>query len=848
MAAAMVTRLDRVAGLLRRTWSRLDPRPRAVTHPRATVAAVLCVTGVMVYGNVVATKGGILDEPILDLQNPVRQSEIYVRGKRSEGFHPGEMIPIVLRFPHGISTPADLQRIRDFTERVKATFGPSVTSLATVADYRDTGDELRNDPYIPARVPADFDVARWRARVAADPSVYGIMVGRGFDWATVFRYLPLGYDDIVEFRRTVEFLEGRHIPWWEWLYKHDIATSDDVGVAGWVMGRGLLDQALTIDNMKLAGVGVGLALPLLVCLLGSVREAWIGAIGVVLLSVVWCRGTIGLLELAGVEIRERVYVLLAYTNCIVQGVSFVLHKFEAFHELDARGVVWRDPAERWRRAFANDHLIGATGLISIFGFATLYWFQVLAIRELGLLSALAVAYQVVLVLLWMPAVHLLTAGASNAGRRQTVAPRASRLLVRSLDAMVRAAGDLVLRWAPQRTAALATGVTLGLALCAVLLVWPGGFLQVKSIPLNFIRGTLVERTAEFMNMPGRPGFEARDFLVEPSEPGADLYDPDFLTAADSFQRALVRGPWVRETASILNEVQRVASESFGVSLPRTRQEARAVFGIIEADLENGVARQLFFPHGFRLTGTFHAPDSQAIGEVGDHVLEVARRHPALRVSPFGKISLGPEVDRYITLGKPWNVLSSQLVVVAFCWLGLFLNNRRFRRGGHSGPQVSALAGGIIMSVPFVFATAMMVMLMIALEIPLDIATAAITALAINASIDFAIYFADAYQDGYARAGTHGAAVRHALEGKGRVVLADMLLNAICFFPLVLSHFEPVSELGWIMMVMLATCAFGTLVLMPSVLYLALPAAHSTALDQLSDREDESLLRAIGGGS
>ena len=83
----MVTRLNRVGGLLTDTWSRLDPRPCAVAHPRLTVAAVLLVTGVMLYGSVVATKGGIFDEPILDQQNPARQSECYVRSKRGEGFH-----------------------------------------------------------------------------------------------------------------------------------------------------------------------------------------------------------------------------------------------------------------------------------------------------------------------------------------------------------------------------------------------------------------------------------------------------------------------------------------------------------------------------------------------------------------------------------------------------------------------------------------------------------------------------------------------------------------------------------------------------------------------------------------
>jgi predicted RND superfamily exporter protein len=127
-----------------------------------------------------------------------------------------------------------------------------------------------------------------------------------------------------------------------------------------------------------------------------------------------------------------------------------------------------------------------------------------------------------------------------------------------------------------------------------------------------------------------------------------------------------------------------------------------------------------------------------------------------------------------------------------------------------------------MSVPFVFASALMLCVMVALEIPLDGATAAITALAINASVDFSIYMADAYQEGQATHGTHAGAVRHALSSKGRIVLADMLLNVVCFFPLTFSRFVPIHELGWIMMVMLLACGFGTVVLMPALLAVAMP--------------------------
>ena len=51
-------------------WRRLDPRSWATAHPKLTVAVFGLATCVMVYGNVVTEKGGVLDDPILDSKSP----------------------------------------------------------------------------------------------------------------------------------------------------------------------------------------------------------------------------------------------------------------------------------------------------------------------------------------------------------------------------------------------------------------------------------------------------------------------------------------------------------------------------------------------------------------------------------------------------------------------------------------------------------------------------------------------------------------------------------------------------------------------------------------------------------
>ena len=70
-------------------------------------------------------------------------------------------------------------------------------------------------------------------------------------------------------------------------------------------------------------------------------------------------------------------------------------------------------------------------------------------------------------------------------------------------------------------------------------------------------------------------------------------------------------------------------------------------------------------------------------------------------------------------------------------------------------------------------------------------------------------------------GMEGKAVNYPAKlvvGKeGRVIVNDILLNTICFSPLYFSPFAPIARLGWIMGVMIISCGFGALVIMPSFL-------------------------------
>jgi len=115
------------------------------------------------------------------------------------------------------------------------------------------------------------------------------------------------------------------------------------------------------------------------------------------------------------------------------------------------------------------------------------------------------------------------------------------------------------------------------------------------------------------------------------------------------------------------------------------------------------------------------------------------------------------------------------------------------------------------------ASAFIALVMVALRVPLDQATACITALAVNAAIDFSLYMVADYQTALLSGGSLRQSLHYALPVKGKIIVIDILLNCICFAPLMASRFIPVARMGWIMIVMLLACGFGSLLLLPALL-------------------------------
>jgi|GEM_PF-6876104 len=763
--------------------------------------ALLFATGtaLLLWSNVHwVKKGGILDNAVQNEDDPFLKEDRHVRAV----FNGGEPVYLVKQLAvadtaEGIS--AELAAINRFHEKLRSSpklSGIAILSAANTLCHRheskgmvavctDTQNVLYRVSATSGRVGNIDSFDRYIWREALSESAYGKLLNDGLTnpanimapvtggYALFILYPPVNADETMLFRSIVEVLEEREIPAWEWFVKSDLYPADrSILVAGWVMGRGLIDGALNSDVLKTITIGIALATVLFYVFLRSALQAVFCSLVLVLISILWTRGMIGLLDVAGFPIRERVYVLLAYTNCIVQGVSFGLHLFAAYNATGS-----------WEKARqATGPLLAVTSVVSIVGFATLWSFEVLAIRELGVISALGVASLYFLSSHVVPVLYV-----AKPVRPEYATDGTGRPFIAS-----------------SLSASLLLFVPIVVAGCLFAL----GALSVKSTPGNYVKGTLVDRAATFLAGYGKPGFDSLELFVERAEGTSRI---EQLRKTIEFARNLKDATHVREVFGVPLVLGDLATSILRKNAPETEGELKLLLAKLEgfdpqvrAALENG--------EGYRLSVSSTAENSLTMQELRSAVAAKRADYPELRVSLFGKTALYPSIDEYIVLGKPLNALTSQVSIIVLIGLWIW-----WRKRAAVAASLSPLAGGIVLSVPFLFASAAIMAVMMLFGVPLDAATAPIGAIAINASIDFAIYFANTFQKLIGEGVAKAEAMAKSLTEEGGIILKDMALNMCCFAPLLSSPFEPVRNLGFLMIVTLAFAAIGTLVILPPFL-------------------------------
>lgn len=780
--------------------------------------------------NLRVPSGGILDNALLDEQNPYAQAAAEVA--RIDGLAPGDTLGVVVPLPDGL-TVGKVQQIAKMSEQLKRLI-PSASVLSITHNslyFQSDSGNIQSRPYLSAQSD-EAAITAAVPQLQADALINGPLLDLSADraYAQILLFLPKDYSEHLLVDQVAEYLEQRRINELEWLLlKGDIEpTGEFVGVSlsGWSVARGLMHYALISDVLFYSTIGLLLAMVAAYFALGSHLQALYVSL-TIFASFIWVRGSIGLLDWAGVNIfgvplQERVYFLLVLSAMIVSGISLNVRAFESFN--DAAKLQPNLPASRlWQSLRPLAPRFNLVIGIAVINFLSLGQIGIRGILEVGLLSALGLLIQRLLVVTLLPALQLCFGGRPQKATT-TLLSSCQQRLQRQLRYWPQ---QIVLFWqkkSPRQASVMVMSFVAVLLIAAIGViahdvVSQQRWIKVQEKPIDYLPDTIIDRGRQLLNAPKAYGFAQLSYVVRPKEPAessvfAPVEDPQFLAQAAKLQQQIANLSQSRGVTSILDKLPQL--QDGAASLPQTAQQAHDQLQLIRWDLaDERLANFFWYDGGLVLMASHPADDSVSLRAYAQAIEQLAATEfPDLQLLPFGRLHSYHQTDLYISERKPVNVLWTMPLVLLFAALWFWRCNQKLQRAKR---RLQPLQAAAAICLPFVLAYSVVVIVMAVFAIPLDQATACATALGINAAIDFDLYLVEDFREALNRGDSADQALQYAIGERGHLTLLDAGLNAICFSLLLASTFIPMQRLGGIMLLLLATCAFGALFLLAGVL-------------------------------
>ncbi|MGB5356413.1 MAG: efflux RND transporter permease subunit [Eudoraea sp.] len=134
----------------------------------------------------------------------------------------------------------------------------------------------------------------------------------------------------------------------------------------------------------------------------------------------------------------------------------------------------------------------------------------------------------------------------------------------------------------------------------------------------------------------------------------------------------------------------------------------------------------------------------------------------------------------------------------------------------------SVKGGLLSALPISLATAVLFGLMGIFGIDLDIATALLSSIMIGVGVDYTIHFLWRFKKERAKGLIHSEAVYNTLTTTGRGIVINALSVVIGFIPLMFSSFMPLKFFGALIVISILACLVSSLFLVPAIILLTKP--------------------------
>jgi predicted RND superfamily exporter protein len=749
-----------------------------------------------------------------------------------------------------ILAPGPLKRVKALSEKVERVEGVDrVLSLFELKDIKNVGDAMVVDPAVKEIPTTEKERAELRKSLENNDLVYGAVVSTDFKAAAVIGLLSA---DIIDEKFVADIKQ----------VINETPGPEEIHVAGFPVVRKEVSSSIRGDMKRFMPFGL---LVMLVLLLIAFRQPR-GMLLPILMVIMSIAVAMGLIPLLGWKIH-MVTVLLPVILIAISN-NYGIHIVARYQEINAPGNNL-DKKELARQVFlklASPVLV--TGVTTIAGLLCLMAHVIVPAEQMGVLSAVGVAYALIGSLLFIPAML-------------AVLPKAKPLLVAGDDTGKKGILERSL-YRLARSISRRPKFVMAISVLSFLVVSLGVFLvEIDTNSLNFFPSDSPLVRASRIADRYFGGSTAFSVVIQ-----GDIKQPNALKRLTKLEKRLLELPQVEQVGSLakiirkMNEVMNNDDPDYD-TIPDTRNGVAELLLMYEnsGDPEDFDRLVDFKYQNAILTARINTPSTKeqtkVIGFVRDYLREEAKKdnNPARKRdareiaaagdgegSPAGKRPSTKDVPDAQVVDEEAEDIDSPFTLAAeddgedepkpaekpdpgsrFTYLGGFgvlfndlvdaVIDGQLKSLTLSLVIVSILVGllfwsfvaGVLSGLALTLAMGMLFGLMGILGVSLSIATALLSSIMIGVGVDYIIHFLWRYRDERREGKSPPEAVVRSLTTTGRGIIVNALSVMVGFAVLLLSGFMPVRFFGFLVFVSIFGCLVVAMVLVPATVMVFRPA-------------------------
>ena len=548
-------------------------------------------------------------------------------------------------------------------------------------------------------------------------------------------------------------------------------------------GLPVIKEHISEDLPKDMAVFMPLGLLIMFCILFVSFKQLRGVLlpfSVVIMSIAV---SMGLVPLLGWQMTTLTVIMPVILIAVANGYGIHIISRYQLHNMEAHG---KKSAEELAKAVFSDMTapVILTGVTTIAGMLCLMTHTVVPAAQLGILASVGISFALFASIFFIPAVLSMMKVPTPVINKEN-RPATEKLLL-NLATFVSNHPKMFLIFTLVLTIVMAFGIPKIVVDSNLASYYPKGHpAQVASQLINDNFG----------------GSQIISVNVK-----ADIKDPQVLKKIDEVEQTINKNPNVGNTLSIAKLIKLVTKgayqpgeKGFG-EIPETKS---AVDFFLTKYNEMGDPDELTklvnpdFTQA-QIIVQLNSESSETIKKVVIDTQKLIENEPIFSEITGSGVMFKDLIDSVID-GQVISLVLS-FVLVSFLVMILF----------------KSVVAGIIAGIPLGVSLVLMFGVMGFTGVTLDIATALISSIVIGVGVDYMIHFLWRYKIEMQKHGNPAEAVKHTLLTTGRGIIFNAVSVMVGFVILLFSSFLPIRYFGALIVLSIAVCLVGSIVLLPSI--------------------------------